>query len=765
MESREAEQSTLLRRLLRTAYEVGQTISGCSSAAGLSQADIDEILETGRAHHRAGRLSEAETHYWRVLDALPRHADALHLLGVLASQVGRHEIALRLIGDAIRQNGDDPSYHRSCGVALRALGRLEAAVASFASALALRSDFPEALIDRGLALEDLGRLDEALESYDRASALRPGDPALHNHRGLVLHMLQRHEEALESFRRALALRPDDAAALNNRGVVLHLLGRHDEALESYDRLLPRRPEDADLLGNRGTILQALGRFDEALDNYERALTLAPDHLEVLNNRGFLLCVLTRFDDALRSFDRAVALKPDFVAALKNRANALTALARFSEALDTCDRALAHKPDDAEILNNRGNILFKLNRFDEALGCYERALALKPDDSELLNNRGNALCELDRLEEARDIYARALDLNPRDPRLLSNLGNALVETGRFDEALRNYDRAVTLEPDSYAYQINRAFLLLRLGRFAEGWAAYEWRRREANRPGRAPPGPELRKGEPVTRRLLLYAEQGLGDTIQFCRFASLVAAQGAQVFLEAQPPLAGLLQSLQGVDVFPSGHLPPQYEVHLPLMSLPHVLDVDAEKLRHTGPYLFAEPERTKMWARRLPANGFRVGIVWQGSRTRPDKGRSIPLRAFAPLSRIPGVVLISLQKGYGVEQLVDLPSGMTVATLGADFDSEPGDFRDTAAIMRNLDLVISSDTSSAHLAGALGCPVWIALKQVPDWRWMIDREDTPWYPTARLFRQTRRHVWDEVLDRIAAELCVLVAAKTAARAV
>jgi hypothetical protein len=264
---------------------------------------------------------------------------------------------------------------------------------------------------------------------------------------------------------------------------------------------------------------------------------------------------------------------------------------------------------------------------------------------------------------------------------------------------------------------------------------------------------MEKGRPKPPALLLYAEQGLGDTIQFSRFACSLAASGKEVFLEVQPPLGALLGRLEGVKVIRKGETLPEYDVHLPLMSLPHVLGVTPETAPGDVPYLFAEPARVEAWVKRLPTCQFRVGIVWQGNPDGyVDKGRSIPLRCFTPLCRIPGLRLISLQKNYGIEQLADLPSGMRVETLGAEFDPGPDAFLDTAAVMMNLDLVVSTDTGAAHLAGALGLPVWIVLRHVPDWRWMIDREDTPWYPTARLFRQTRHGDWDEVFERIAGEL-------------
>ena len=505
------------------------------------------------------------------------------------------------------------------------------------------------------------------------------------------------------------------------------LGRNNAALDNYDRAIALKPDDAQALYNRGNTLQKLGRFEQALESYQRALAVGPDFAEAFNNRGVALQKLGRSEEALESYEQALAVTPEYAEALNNRGNTLQELGRFQEALESYKQALAVRLEYAEALDNLGNCFRALGRFDEAMECHEQALAVRPDFAEAFYNRGNTL---------------------RDLR-------------RFDEAMESFQRALALKPDFAKGQVNRAYLLLLTGRFSEGYQVHEWRRKEHSWTGRSLSGPEWRKGEPCPGRLLIYAEQGLGDTIQFSRFACSIAANGKEVFLEVQSPLGGLLGGLEGVSVVRYGETLPQYDAHLPLMSLPHVLGVTPEALPRNFPYLFAEPARVEAWAKRLPTGQFRVGIVWQGNPDGyVDKGRSIPLPCFAPLCRIPGLRLISLQKNRGIEQLADLPPRMRVETLGAEFDAGPDAFLDTAAVMMNLDLVISSDTAAAHLAGALGCSVWIVLRHVPDWRWMIDREDTPWYPTARLFRQTRHGDWDEVFQRIAGEFARAVTAKT-----
>ena len=545
--------------------------------------------------------------------------------------------------------------------------------------------------------------------------------------GVLCFQQGRTAEAADMLAAALKINPDAAIAQCHHGLVLQELGRHEEALTSYDKALALKPNFLDALNNRASALIELNRFEEALASYDRTLAIKPAYFEAFYNRGIALGELGRHPEALASYDRALALQPNNVAALNHRGIALDELRRHEEALATFDKALSITPDDAEVLNNRGIALEGLRRYEEAVTSYGRALAIRPDYVEALNNRASSL----------------------------------VEAGRFDEALATYDAVLAANPDYAPGHWNRSMLLLRLGSFEAGWREFEWRRKKESWLPRKLGGQEWNGKAPAAKKILLYSEAGLGDTIQFARFASSVAEAGGEVTLEVQPVLVALLKSLSGVTVISAGDEPPALDFHLPLMSVPFARNTKAEVAADI-PYIAADPARVERWSKKLPPDKFNVGIVWQGN-PHPgiDNGRSIPLRAFAPLSAIPGVRLISLQKNQGVEQLSGLPAGMSIETLGDDFDAGPAAFLDSAAVMMNLDLIVSSDTAMAHLAGALGRPVWIALKHVPDWRWMMDRTDTPWYPNARLFRQQRRDDWDEVFMRMASELSQLVSANIA----
>ena len=534
-------------------------------------------------------------------------------------------------------------------------------------------------------------------------------------------------------------------------------GNFEQAAALCRRILEVSGDHFEALHLLAITLNQLNRLEEALDSFDRALKVQPDHAQALNNRGIVLEGLRRPAEALGSYDRALKLRPDYTEALNNRGNALQSLGRLDEAIESYGRALTLRPGHIEALHNQSNALLKLNEIGRALEGYDRVLELRPDYAEALNNRGSALLEVNRLEEALENYDSALKIRPDYPEALNNRGNALVKLNRLEGALDNFNRALNLQPNYVDALNNRGHLLLLMGKFSEGWKSYEWRRKKSDTwTERDFPGPEWQGDTSPGTRLLLYAEQGLGDTIQFARFARMLAKRGLVVSLEVQRPLKGLLDGLENVTIFRRGENSPPYKAHCPLMSVPFVLQMGLDDIRaEAPPYLAARQDLVERWRTRLPTDGLRVGVAWQGDpRRKADLGRSIPARAFAPLARMEGVTLISLQKNDGVDQLRDLPADMRIVSFD-DLDRGPDAFLDTAAIMMNLDLVITSDTSIAHLAGALGRPVWVALKHVPDWRWMLERSDSPWYPSMRLFRQSRPDDWINVVSEMAIELASL----------
>jgi tetratricopeptide (TPR) repeat protein len=649
--------------------------------------DVGQTMAAGLAHHREGRLTQADSCYRQVLAHDPNHPDALHLLGMLAFQAGNPVAALDLIERAVAREPASPVYINNRAFVLRALARPEEALAGFERAIALRPDYVEAHFNRGLALTDLGRAEAAVASFDRALALQPNNPA----------------------------------ALFDRGFALTALRRFDAALASLDRLLALNPNDAEAHSLRGTVLAALGRPGDALASYDRAVALRPDAAPFHYKRGTQLLELERPDAALAAFDRALALQPDLSEALTNRGFALAELGRPEEALADHDRAAALRPGDGKTWGNRGIALSRLNRQEAALADFDRALALLPDHAETHANRGAVL-------------------------------NAL---GRLPEALAAFDRALALKPAFPEAARNKGYMLLAQGRFAEGWPLHE-QRLASGHADRGFAQPAWR-GEPLAgRTLLLHAEQGFGDTIQFCRYAPLAARQGA-VVMEVQPALLPLLAGQPAMPpLLARGDPLPPFDLHCPLPSLPLAFATELASIPSPTAYLAADPARIAAWAPRLDHLPVpRAGIVWSGNpRQLRDAERSLPLAELLPLLDC-GVTLLSLQADIARETDREvLERNPAIVRLAEPFR----DFADTAAVIAQLDLVIAVDTSVAHLAAALGRPTWVMLHTVPDWRWLLGREDSPWYASAQLFRQTARGDWAGVVERVRQALLAFAAA-------
>ncbi len=650
-------------------------------------------------------------------------------------------------------------------------GRLADALTLYGSVIRLDPNIAAAHSNRGAVLNSLKRHEQGLQSCDRALAIDPAFADAWNNRGNALNGLKRVAEALESYERALALKPDYPAALNNRGNALRSLNRLEEALQSYDRAVAFQPDYADAHYNRAVALEGLKRAEDALASYDRAIGINANFAEARNGRGTVLIALGRPGEGIVSVQSAITLKPDYADAWSNLGNALGALNRFDEALECYDHAIALRPHFAEAYYNRGIALKELKRLGDALQSYDRALVLNPHHAESHSNRGHVVQELQRLDMALADYDRAIALKPDYPEAWNNRGALLREQKRFDEAVASFDRAIALKPDFAEAYWNKSLCALLMGRMADGFALYEWRhRRGAPIAPRAFPQPVWSGAEDLHgRRLFVHAEQGLGDTIQFCRYAKLAQARGARVTLSVQDCLVPLLQTLgPSIEVVDSKSRPADGDFQIALLSMPRAFETGPDTIPAETPYLRAGSERVEKWKSKIGAHGFKIGICWQGEKSGAiDVGRSFPLAHFEPLSKLPGVRLISLQKNAGVEQLGDLPPGMIVETLGDAFDAGPDAFLDSAAVMENFDLVITSDTAIAHLAGALGRPVWAALKYVPDWRWLLDRDDSPWYRTMRLFRQKSPGAWRDVfleMERELAKAMTVGAALAAPRA-
>jgi tetratricopeptide (TPR) repeat protein len=537
-------------------------------------------------------------------------------------------------------------------------------------------------------------------------------------------------------------------------VTLQHQGRLREAEKIYTRVLKAVPDQFDALNLLGTVKAQRGQAGEAYRLITAALKVNPRAADAWVNLGIVLHALKRDQEALESFDKALALKPGDADALLQRGNALLALGRAQPALAAFDEVLASIPRHAQARLNRGLALAAVGRHQEAVADFEAALAMSPANPAAHYNRGVSLFSLGRYADAVAAYDRALSIASEHVKALNNRGLALQALNRHHDALASYARALELRKDYADAHFHQALALLTIGEFRRGFEKYEWRWRRTGMPahGRGY-GRPLWLGEyPLQgRTILLHAEQGLGDTIQFARYVPLLARAGGKVVLEVQPELKALVGQIAGAAaVVARGEPLPAFDVHCPLGSLPLALKTEPATIPAEGPYLRADDVHIVKWRVRLEALGRpRVAVAWSGNAQHMnDRNRSIPLSGLAPLWSVGSVHFVSVQRELRDGDAELLAREPHVTQIGTELD----DFADTAAVAALLDLVITVDTSVAHLAGAMGRPVWILVPFSPDWRWTLSGETSRWYPTARLFRQPSLGDWTSVIERLRSEL-------------
>ncbi len=508
------------------------------------------------------------------------------------------------------------------------------------------------------------------------------------------------------------------------------------------------PNSPDAHNKLGVVLSRLKRYDEAIVSFARAIQLKPDFFQAYNSRGNSLQALGCFDEAIGSYTCAIALKPDYAIAYTNCGNAFQATKRYSDAIERYSRAITLKPDYVDAYNNRGTAFRRLGSFAEALADFDNAIALVPDRAELYMNRGNALQELKRFEDAIGSYDKAISLNPGYPEAYSNRGLALRQLGRLHDAMTSFEKAIAIKPDYYEAIWNRGLLYLEMGQYDLGWRGFEARKWKRHPVGvRHLNKPEWLGDTDISgQTILVHWEQGFGDVIQFSRYIKLLNDAGATVLFAPQKELRSLMRGLKGsVEIVSLSADTLRFDVHCALLSLPLAFNTDMSKIPNEV-YLAADQDRVAMWSKRLPEKASpRVGVVWKANST-SDKTKSFELSRLNQLLGS-GVEVISLQKEVTETERAWLDR-MGVIHV----EDSIADFSDTAALCMLVDLVISVDTSVAHLAGALGVPTWVLLTAVADWRWLLNREDSPWYPSMRLFRQRTGGDWDGLLERVAQEL-------------
>jgi tetratricopeptide (TPR) repeat protein len=696
-----------------------------------------QMREARSPRELTGHLTEVALDYQRMLEENPCQPEALVGISLVALASRQPEAAVKMATAAVTAAPEMGTAWVALGQALKAAGRCDEAERAYEQAI--RRDGMNALARMGLGELKIatGRPQEAVREFDLALRRQPALVPAHLGLGNALAAMGHNEQALERYEQALALRPRLPEAEFAAGFALARLGRLKEAEARYRRALVLRPDFAAAWMNLGSLLREQGREVFAEAALRRAVELRPDLVSGWINLAILERERRRPAETEACLRKAFALNPEQVETHVAWCQFRAAEQDLAGAWAWLRWALARDPAHAEAVNMQGILLHGESRFAEAVEVFERA--------EALGHRAAA----------------------------SNRGNSLLDMGRMDEALRAHETAVERDPAHPGALYNLALTRLRLGDWERGWPAYEarWRFREVHRTPRVFRRPRW-QGEPLEgRRVLLHAEQGLGDTIQFCRYATLVAARGGVPILQVQAPVERLMASLPAVragqveNAHPGDRggppdFDPQFDLECPLLSLPAVFGTTVETAPWSGAYLEADPElvaekRVQFPHLRLqdsPYAQYRVGLAWAGNpRYKADRERSMEFETLLPLLRTPGMTWISLQKGEAAEQLAALPGDLFVW----DGSSHDRDLAETAALLATLDLVVTTDTCIAHLAGAMAKPVWILLPHLSDWRWMQQIETTPWYPTARLFRQRSPGDWPGVLERVAGELSEL----------
>jgi tetratricopeptide (TPR) repeat protein len=609
---------------------------------------------------------------------------------------------------------------------------------------------------------DLGNAEMVCRQIVQAN---PNHADTHYLLGVLALQTGRCEQAATSLHQAVALRPEVAPYHLSLGLAYQALSQTDNALKHFQEALRLQPDLPEAHINVGSALLALGKREDAAAHYREAIRLKPTFAEAYCGLGAVSADKLHWAEAAEHFREALRIRPSFAEAHCNLANALKCLGKLNEAVACCREALRLRPDWPEAYDLLGNTLLSQGKPQDAITNFHHALRLRPDFAEAHNNLGNALQDQGKMDEAGKHFQEALRIRPDLPEAHSSLGSALYAQGRFQEALPCFDKALQLRPGFPQAHKGRALLRLLSGDFANGWPDFESRWAEPGFVKRQFVQPLWDGSDLGGRTILLHAEHGLGDTIQFIRYANLVKQRGGNVIVECQLSLLQLLANTEGIDhLVARGESLPEFKTQAPLLSLPGIFRTDLGNVPVNVPYLQADAELVERWRLELINSAIRhrasdtkrtlkIGIAWQGNPAYYyDRQRSIPLDQFAKLARVDGVEFISLQKGAGTDQLHTLRDRFPLLDLRSRLDESAGAFMDTAAIMNNLDLVISSDTAIPHLAGALGIPVWVALPWVPDWRWLLEREDSPWYPSMRLFRQTRQGDWNDVFERMSEAL-------------
>ena len=577
-------------------------------------------------------------------------------------------------------------------------------------------------------------------------------------RGVNFHQQNNLDEARKIYVSLLNTHPNNFDLLFLLGTVNLQLNNFSESTIRLKRAISINGSVPEAYFNLGLAYEKLGKFQESIANYEHATQLQPNYIEAYVNRGNLLQALRRYQEALDSYDKAISLNPNHAESYNNRGNALQALLKTDEALISYDKAISLNPNHAESYNNRGNALQALLKSDEALISYEKAISLNPNYVDAYNNLGNLFKYLGKVTEAKNNYSRALSLNPKFLPALYNSAVISFDQGDLINAIKLYKELIAIDPKHPDGNWNLSICYLMIGNYELGWEQYEYRWLTPSAPfyqnKRLYSKPLWSGKESLNNKtIFIYFEQGYGDTIQFCRYMSLFNELGANVILQVQKPLLMLLKSLGGaINLIPDNCNPPNFDYHCPLLSLPLAFRTRLGNIPKYQSYIAPNTDKVEYWKSKLgPKNKFRVGLSWSStSNFKDDHKRSLSFAQFANLfpNNTKDFEFICLQKEIKTSDKVAFSNANMIQFYGNELE----DFSDTAALMSQVDLVISTCTSIPHLSCAMGIPTWILLSYVPDWRWLMKQTDSPWYPSATLYRQNQLGEWSSVLEQIRSDL-------------
>ncbi len=674
---------------------------------------IEPLLDRALKLHQLGQLFDAQRLYLRILRKIPMHFEVLHMLGVSYLQEKAYQTGI-------------PSIEK---------------------ALIVKPDSAEAHFNLGNAYRELKQFDRAIVSYRRTIALKPDFVDAHNNLGNTLQDAKHFKEAIACFESLLAIRPDYCDAHNNLGVIYRALGQYDQAIASYRQALALNPDYAEAHYNIGVIHSDHKRYTEAIESYKQAIGLKPDHARAHHNLGEAHGQLEQYEESITCYMIALAIKPDYVDAGYHLGLIYLELKQYPKALAALTHAVNLEPEDEKALNSLGVCYSEVENHEEALACFKKAVAINPDYAKAHFNMGVALNELYRFEEAVDCYKKALTLLPDHAEAHYNMGVSHNELYHYEEAKVWYERALSLKPDLVEATFNIGLIMLQFGQLEEGWAKYQLRRQSRKAiPLPEAPYPAWSGEQDISGcNLLIQLEQGLGDSIQMLRYVHLLEQQNITCWIQAHPPLVKLIaRNFPKVRIIERDVFPKDIDYHVLVMSLPFAMKTFSEAaIPRSVPYLIADPARISYWRERLVFPHPLVGLVWRGNPThKNDRNRSMKLAELMPvITANPDIRFVTLQKDLTQPEKELLEPHPNVRIL----DSELTDFDESAAVISNLDLLLTVDSAPAHLAGALAVPTWILLCFCGEWRWLTERSDSPWYPTVELIRQKTVAVWSDVI--------------------